>query len=61
MSPCLNDNFKLDSSLGPIIDGGPALMAKILGKNSQVLHWFMHHVLTRDEWGRRAKRNVEHS
>ena len=35
-APYLDDHFKLERNLGPSIDIGPAIMAKIIKENVQV-------------------------
>ena len=51
IAPYLDDHFKLGRYLGPSIDVCPAMMAKILTKNSQVLHRSTYHALTQEDWG----------
>ena len=41
-----DDHFRLGKYLGPSIDIGPALMAKIIKENGQVLQRFMYQALT---------------
>ena len=38
MTPHINDHFTLGRYLGLSIDIGPALMAKVINENGQVLH-----------------------
>ena len=45
-----DDHFKLGRYLGPSTDLGPALMAKIIKENGQILHRFMYQALTQEEW-----------
>ena len=49
-APYWNDDFKLDRYLGPSIDIGPAVRAKIIEENGQVLHRSMYPALTKEEW-----------
>ena len=51
MALYLDSHFKLNIYSGPSIDVGPAMKAKILTKNGQILHKSMYHALTQDEWG----------
>ena len=46
MEPYLKDHFKLSSYLEPSIDVGPAISAKIIKVNGQVLHRSMYQALT---------------
>ena len=48
-APFPDDALKLGCYLGPSIDVGPAMTAKILMKNGQVLHRSMYQPLTQDE------------
>ena len=48
---CPGDHFTLGKYLGLIIDVGPAMTAKILAQNGQVLHRSTYGVLIQDEWG----------
>ena len=60
--PYPNDHFRLGRYLGPSIDIGPALMAMIIKKSSQVLHRSMYQTLTQDDGNRKsAKLKVAHS
>ena len=48
-APFSDDMLKLGHYLGPNIDVGPALTAKILTKNAQVLHRSTYRSLTPDQ------------
>ena len=45
-----NDHFRLGRCLGQDISIDPALMAKIIKQNGQVLRKSMYQALTQDEW-----------
>ena len=48
-APFPDDVLKLGHYDGPSIDIGPAMTAKILTENGQVLHWSTYRPLTSDE------------
>ena len=52
MASYLDDHFKLGRYLGPSIDVGLAMTAKIWKENGQILHKSTHQALTWDEWDR---------
>ena len=48
-APFLDDVLKLSCYLGPSIDIGPSMTAKILTENGQALHQSMYRLLSQDE------------
>ena len=50
MAPNLDDHFKLGGCLDSNIDIDPALIAKIIKENGQVLYRFTYQALTQGEW-----------
>ena len=46
-----DDHFELGRYLGPSIDIGPALTAKIIKENGQVLYRSVYRALVQEEWG----------
>ena len=50
MAPYPNNHFRLGRYLGPSIDIGPALMAKIMKENVQVLQRSIYLALSQEEW-----------
>ena len=52
-----NDHFRLGRYLGRSIDIGPALIAKIIKQNGQVLYRSMYRALTQDEWRKEECKN----
>ena len=52
----LYDHFKLGRYLGPSIDVGPTMVAKIFTRNGQVLHHSTYQTLAKEEWGSKGKR-----
>ena len=49
-APYPHDHFKLGRYLGLSIDIGPALMAKIIKENGQILQRSKYQALTQEEW-----------
>ena len=56
-----NDHFRLGRYLGPSIDIGPVLVAKIIKENSQVLHRSVFQSLTQEEWEEEECKNEHNS
>ena len=46
-----DDHFELGRYLGPSIDIGPALRAKIIKEDGQVLYRSVYRALVQEEWG----------
>ena len=50
MAPYPDDHYKLGRCLGPSIDIGPDVVAKIIKENDQILHRSTYQALTQEEW-----------